>query len=215
MLLFSVCAVSGQVEKGQASFYADKFEGRPTASGEKYVHSELTAAHKTLPFGTLLKVTNVKNNRSVVVRVNDRGPFVKGRVVDLSLSAARKLGFEEQGLAKVTVEVINHKEMTPQAAKPVTIANDTYYSLNIDKLDPEGFGIQIGSFGELDNVLALTQTLKRKFRKEVIVESAWINGVKNYRVFVGQFDSRDKAEAFRSKLENTHPDSFVVDFAKR
>jgi rare lipoprotein A len=71
-----------QIQTGKASFYADKFEGRPTASGEKYKHSKLTAAHKTLPFGTKIKVTNVANNQSVEVVVNDRGPYVDGRIVD-------------------------------------------------------------------------------------------------------------------------------------
>ena len=93
-------------EVGIASYYADKFVGRTTASGEKYTHHKLTAAHKTLPFGTKVLVTNFDNGKTVVVIINDRGPFVKGRIIDLSKSAARKLDFLQKGLTKVSVKVI-------------------------------------------------------------------------------------------------------------
>ncbi|MBR6494835.1 MAG: septal ring lytic transglycosylase RlpA family protein, partial [Prevotella sp.] len=85
--------VSAQsVQKGKASFYAHKFGGRKTASGERLHHDSLTCAHRTLPFGTKLRVKNPANGREVIVRVNDRGPFVRGRIVDLSRAAAQKLG---------------------------------------------------------------------------------------------------------------------------
>src|SRR5690606_41693222 len=84
---------AGQVQTGKASFYADKFEGSPTASGEKYRHNKLTAAHKTLPFGTRVRVTNLSNNKTVDVVINDRGPYVENRIIDLSKSAAEKLDF--------------------------------------------------------------------------------------------------------------------------
>ena len=92
--------------EGIASFYADKFVGRTTANGEKYKHNKLTAAHKTLPFGTKVKVTNLSNKKSVVVVINDRGPFVKGRIIDLSKSAAKKLDFINEGITKVRIKVL-------------------------------------------------------------------------------------------------------------
>jgi rare lipoprotein A len=92
---------------GIASYYARSLEGRPTASGEPYDHDALTAAHKTLPFGTRLRVTNPANGRSVVVVVNDRGPFAGNRVLDLSGAAARALGMIEDGTVRVTAEVLN------------------------------------------------------------------------------------------------------------
>ena len=91
---------------GEASFYARGFEGRRTASGETYRGVAFTAAHRTLPFGTLLRVTNVRNGRSVIVRVNDRGPFHASRVVDLSQAAAREIGMFRRGRAKVKVELV-------------------------------------------------------------------------------------------------------------
>ncbi len=89
---------------GFASYYGHRFQGRRTASGERYDVARLTCAHRTAPFGSRLRVTDVETGRSVVVRVNDRGPFARGRIVDLSLAAARSLGIVKRGLARVRVE---------------------------------------------------------------------------------------------------------------
>jgi rare lipoprotein A len=94
------------VEEGEASYYADKFEGRATASGELFSQDELTAAHRTFPFGTMLRVVNLRNNRMVVVRVNDRGPGKASRIVDLSRRAAEELQMVANGIARVRVEVL-------------------------------------------------------------------------------------------------------------
>ena len=91
-------------QTGKASYYGKRFNGRKTASGERFSNSKLTAAHKTLPFGTKVKVTNLKNGKSVKVRVNDRGPFVAGRIVDLSAKAARKIDLIEDGVGAVKVQ---------------------------------------------------------------------------------------------------------------
>ena len=91
---------------GTASWYGEYFEGRPTASGEAYKMYDLTAAHPTLPLGTLVRVTNLHNHRSVVVRINDRGPVVPGRIIDLSFNAARVLRFDRQGLQRVRLDVV-------------------------------------------------------------------------------------------------------------
>jgi rare lipoprotein A len=96
----------GHTEAGVASYYADRYVDRHTASGELYQSSEMTAAHRTLPFGSLVRVTNIKNGRSVVVRVNDRGPFVRGRIIDLSRAAFDSIGNTSQGLLQVRIEVI-------------------------------------------------------------------------------------------------------------
>jgi rare lipoprotein A len=91
-------------QTGVGSYYGPELHGRRTASGERFNQAALTAAHRTAPFGSRLKVTNLSNGRSVVVRVNDRGPFVRGRVVDVSAGAARQLGMHGRGIAKVRVE---------------------------------------------------------------------------------------------------------------
>ncbi len=96
----------GYTESGIASYYADKHQNLKTASGERYRHDLKTAAHKTLPFGVNIKVTNLENSKSVVVKVNDRGPFVKGRIMDLSKSAFMAISQTNQGLLKVRIEIV-------------------------------------------------------------------------------------------------------------
>ena len=117
-VLFSL----GQTQTGKASFYADKFEGQPTASGEKYKHNKLTAAHKTLPFGTIVRVTNLANGISVDVEINDRGPYIEGRIIDLSKAAAEKLGFINLGIADVKLDVVDPGDGKSKS-QPVTIDN--------------------------------------------------------------------------------------------
>jgi rare lipoprotein A len=96
-------------QTGMASYYAKEFDGRTTASGERYDMNALTAAHQILPFKTRVRVTNLSNNRSVVVRINDRGPFTKRRIIDLSFAAAEKIGLVEAGTTKVEIEVVDNK----------------------------------------------------------------------------------------------------------
>lgn len=95
----------GYTEHGIASFYAMKFQFRKTSSGDRFNQLALTAAHRSLPFGTKVRVTNLANNRSVTVKINDRGPFIEGRIIDLSRYAFSKIGDTEQGLIKVKLEV--------------------------------------------------------------------------------------------------------------
>lgn len=106
IIVFSKTQAQNIQNQGVASYYADKFVGRTTASGAKYVHNKLTAAHKTLAFGTKVKVTNMSNNKSVIVVINDRGPFVIGRIIDLSKLAAKKLDFIKEGVTKVEIKVL-------------------------------------------------------------------------------------------------------------
>jgi rare lipoprotein A len=107
----------GRPVVGIASFYANKYHGRKTSSGERYNMHALTAAHRTLPFGSTVKVTNLENDRTVVVRINDRGPFVRGRIIDISLEAARRLQMVAAGTARVKVEPHSSPERAATAPK--------------------------------------------------------------------------------------------------
>ena len=100
--------VLGQIQVGKASYYSKRATGRMTASGDRLHHDSLTCAHRCYPFGTLLQVTNPSNGRMIVVRVNDRGPFVRGRIVDLSWAAAKVLGILSTGVANVIIEPLEH-----------------------------------------------------------------------------------------------------------
>ena len=105
------------LQSGVASYYADKFNGRRTANGERFDNTAMTAAHPSLPFGTLIEVTNMRNGKKVVVRVNDRGPYTHARVLDLSRNAARQLGMHNTGTAKVKVAVLDKNKRLELAEK--------------------------------------------------------------------------------------------------
>ncbi len=236
-LVFSI-ANYAQVQTGKASFYADKFEGRRTANGEKYTHTKATAAHRNLPFGTNLKVTNLANNMTIVVRVNDRGPFVKDRIIDLSKSAATQLGFIDEGVTDVAIEVIDYKEEvasvpvvseieepefrnenknTIAGTSKVDVASGTvealeFYELAIKRVQPDWYGVQIGSFQELANLIRLADNLKTSYQKNVVIQVKTIQEVKVYTLVLGEFSQRDKAERFRDKVQKQYPGSFIVDF---
>lgn len=114
LLIFLSCVVNAKDSikhelNGKASYYGSQYkETRLTANGEKFNKNNYTGAHKTLPFGTIVKVTNKKNNKTIKVRINDRGPFVKGRVIDITPIAAKELDFIKDGIAEVELEVVNH-----------------------------------------------------------------------------------------------------------
>ncbi|MBX2964749.1 MAG: septal ring lytic transglycosylase RlpA family protein [Cyclobacteriaceae bacterium] len=219
LIFILVCTTAfAQVQTGKASFYADKFEGKPTASGEKYRHNKLTAAHKTLPFGTKVKVTNLGNNQSVEVVINDRGPYVDGRIIDLSKSAAEKLGFINQGLAEVSLEVLDPgdgKKSDPiRPIGQVSVDEKEFYNFEAGRLNPSGFGVQIGTYQELVNLMRLSDNLKSSYQKKVTVQVKIINGVKYYALILGQFPSRVKAEQFKAELQKKFPDAFIVEFTR-
>jgi len=205
-----------QVQTGKASFYADKFEGIPTASGEKYRHNRLTGAHKTLPFGTKVRVTNVENDKTVEVTINDRGPYVEGRIIDLSKEAAEQLGFLNSGLADVTLEVIDPGDGKVsdmgRTIDQVTVEEKEFYEFEISRLKPKGYGVQIGTYQELVNLMRLADNLKNSYKKEVTVQVKIINGVKYYGLILGQFPSRAKAEQFREEVRAKFPDVFIVEY---
>lgn len=217
MVFLSVCCLA-QTQTGKASFYADKFEGQPTASGEKYKHNKLTAAHKSLPFGTKVKVTNLANNQSVEVVINDRGPYVDGRIIDLSKSAAEILGFVNLGLADVQVLVVDAgegKTSDPvQVIGQVSVEEKEFYDFQISRMSPSGYGVQIGIYQELVNLMRLADNLKTSYQKKVTVQVKVVNGVKYYGLILGKFSSRAKAETFREELRKKFPDAFIVEFEK-
>ena len=105
ILMILALPVMAGTEEGAASYYADSLSGNPTTSGEPYDKNALTAAHRTLPFDTMVKVTNLDNDKSAVVRINDRGPHTKNRIIDVSGAAAKQLGLIDSGTAKVRLEV--------------------------------------------------------------------------------------------------------------
>ncbi len=178
----------GFVERGMASWYGPKFDGKPTASGETFDMHALTAAHKELPLGTVADVRNLENGRTVRVRINDRGPFVRGRILDLSYAAARELGMVEAGLARVEIRI------AAVGSGPPGPARTPFYT------------VQVGAFRDRDNALDLRRRL-RSDGPPVVVE-AGDDGL--HRVRVGRFKKRAEAEKLRRRLRRRGFDAVLV-----
>lgn len=140
-------------ESGTASWYGGKFQGRQTANGEVFDTNKLTAAHKTLPFNTVVKVTNLNNNRSVSVRINDRGPFIEGRVIDLSRAAAEKIDMTVSGVALVELKIIS---MPEGYIEEELLKSEAVHPEGI----PASYKIQIASFSRADNAQACLDRVK-------------------------------------------------------
>jgi rare lipoprotein A len=221
ILLTGLTTLTAQSFKqtGVASFYADKFVGRTTANGEKYRHNKLTAAHKSLPFGTMVKVKNLDNNKEVVVRINDRGPFVAGRIIDLSKSAAEKLDFVQKGIVNVEITTVSNADLSKETYSSLDrpVEDDPegpkeYYQLSVEKMNLKGFGVQIGSFTEMVNLVELADGVKRSFKSKVFVQVSVIQGIKHYKLIVGSLPNHEKADKLKSKVVKDYPDSFVIKF---
>ena len=138
VLLFAVFCnqilSQGFEQTGKASYYANKFEGRPTASGEIFSNSQLTAAHKSLAFGTKVLVTNLNNHKTVLVIINDRGPFIRERIIDLSQAAARELDFINAGIANVRIETVRKRPEDDQLLLPLKSKTICFKPLIIENI---------------------------------------------------------------------------------
>ena len=167
---------SKEVQYGVASWYGSDFHGKPTSSGEIYDMYQLTCAHNTLPLGTAVMVTNLENGKSLELKVNDRGPFVKDRIIDLSYAAAKILGMWEKGTAYVKVEVIG----------PL-----------IEQI--QRFTLQVSSFADEINAQKLADQLRKSF-ENVYVATVETLTQKYHRVRVGQFETRESALNIAEKL---------------
>ena len=169
----------GYVERGVASWYGPGFHGRKTANGETYDMHRLTAAHRTLPLGSVVQVRSLTSGRTVTVRVNDRGPFAKGRILDLSQAGAQALSMIGTGTDQVEIRVVAYR------GRPGAM----------------GFlRVQVASFAEQANAQALAVRLRGHY-SDVRIEAVELSDGRRYRVHVGRFASEQQAEAVASRLE--------------
>lgn len=179
----------GWTETGIASWYGHPYHGRQASSGEIYDMNRLTAAHRTLPFGAIVRVTNLENRKSVVVRINDRGPFVEGRIIDLSRAAAQQIGLIGPGTALVRIELAGYEDPAKNDAPPL-------------------FTIQVGAFADRGNAERLRDQLRRRFEPVDIVPSSASPPL--HRILVGRFGDLREAEAAAESLRREVKDVFVV-----
>ncbi|MEE4190528.1 MAG: septal ring lytic transglycosylase RlpA family protein [Halieaceae bacterium] len=180
---------AGYRERGIASWYGRKFHGRKTANGETFNAYRATAAHRSLPIPAWVRVTNLDNGRSMVVRVNDRGPFHPDRVIDLSYAAAVKLGFADRGTARVEVATIDVPGSSDLRAGGLlgTPRGDYRY-------------IQVGAFSEMESARALGQRLEGQMNAPVAVSEIVLGDSAFYRVRVGPVDDHRRLLALQNQL---------------
>jgi len=193
-LFFFVTPVlsKGFVEYGIASWYGSEWHGKRTASGEIYDMYDYTAAHRTLPFDTQVTVTNLSNGKKVVVRINDRGPFKKGRIIDLSYAAARKIGLLSSGTARVKIEL---------------------YKLpsGMEKLpEPEYYSVQVGAFQSLKNARVWKGKIRGLIWWNITLPLFIREEGELYKVLVGRFKTEDEAKKWENFFSRRKVSAFVV-----
>ena len=190
----------GFVQSGVASWYGRDFHGKKTSNGEIYDMHAMTAAHKTLPLGVYLKVSNRENGREITVRVNDRGPFVKGRIVDLSYAAAKVLGVDTVGIAPVRIEALGYRQAG--GGKERYKAPASY--------DAGDYTVQVGAFKEQANAGRLSAEMRRLYGYSD-VRMTTVNNDIFYRVYAGKYSSLSAAEeAEKTFSERGYPGNFAV-----
>jgi rare lipoprotein A len=185
----------GFVEYGKASWYGKEFHGRPTSSGEIYNMYGKTAAHKLLPLDTVVKVTNLTNQKTLIVPVNDRGPFVKGRVIDLSYGAARDLDIIGPGVVDVKVEALAREVGNVKGRDGFTPL------IEVQDFRRGEFTIQVGAFESQQNALKLAERLRENLDEVRVTVYEDARGKTFHRVQVSKSETLDQAEAMEKKLE--------------
>jgi len=180
----------GYEEEGVASTYGADFHGRRTSSGEPFDMNAMTAAHKTLPLGVYVRVRHRKTDREVVVRINDRGPFVKERIIDLSEYAAAQLGMLREGTAPVKITALGYR-----------LEGSGMYRQPAD-YDTGAFSLQVGAFTVKANAVKYADELKKRYGFSEVRESI-VNGATYYRVRMGRFNSLREAESKRQSYDRS------------
>jgi rare lipoprotein A len=201
---YPISSSSGFVQRGLASWYGGKFHGRLTSNGERYNMYGRTAAHKTLPFNTYVRVTNLRNGKKTLVRINDRGPFVHGRIIDLTYTSAHELDMLEDGVVPVKIEALGFARKKREAGKWVQAYEKPASYTEGD------FTIQVGAFALRENALRLHASLSRKYRETSVM--VFDRGDERfYRVRVGRYSRLEHAEAGAKRLQQQgFPNAFAV-----
>lgn len=201
-------SAEGYTAEGTASWYGQKFHGHKTSNGETYDMYSFSAAHKSLPLPTYLKVTNLDNQRSVIVRVNDRGPFHGNRLIDLSYAAAARLGYHKKGLARVRIEAITPKPGERYEANRVPLAAEKSNTSKVSSVPAQAPAndllfthLQLGAFSQQASALRLKQRLFEQFDTRINIDVIHAeDGL--YKVLVGPYENDAILEQWQQNLES-------------
>ena len=183
----------GDISRGRASWYGSDFHGKSTSSGESYDMYAMSAAHKTLPMNTVVEVTNLDNNKKTVVRINDRGPFVESRIIDLSYAAAHEIGLAGKGIANVSLEVLGFEPPTARTIDYATLQRGPKSTIISD------FAIQIGAFVNISGALETQKKYANFQGYSTIIKDSLYNNDKLYRVWLVGFKSEEQARDFKAQ----------------
>ncbi len=242
-LIFSAALAqtdAGYSERGIISYYTDKYEERQTASGEKFDNDDYVACHNKIPFNSRVRVTNLSNGRSVIVRINDRGPYAYGRIMDISKAAALKIGLLSTGTAKAEIKVLSEREWaqesfqgpdaepitenrrnedTPKPPSRVALPNKKVEAFSPGRIYspwgnpriPKGWGVQVASFQNLEGAKKFTSEIRNQGFGEEEIFIQVKDGSLAYKVVMGQFTSREATQTLKNKiLQKTGKTSFSV-----
>ncbi len=195
---YVLASSQGFRERGVASWYGKKFHGRLTSNGDVYDMHAMTAAHKTLPLPTRVRVRNLKNGRSVIVKVNDRGPFVDNRIIDLSYAAATELDMIREGTALVEIEVMTNPATT--TASIVTVSDTKSYDLQTSETEADNLFLQVGAFGEQANAQQLLERLHGSGFSNAVIHSDTARVPSMFRVRLGPITNVAEYDALVEKM---------------
>ena len=209
---YPIPSAKGYSERGIASWYGKPFHGRKTSNGETYNMYGHTAAHKTLPMNTMLLVKNVENGKTAVVRINDRGPFVRKRIIDLSYTTAKELGILRNGTARVKIVALGEEKKRPSSVKPAAPKPNAPVERQLvhQDFDKGNFYIQVGAFEHKKQAKKLAVTFA-DLGRDVIIEQFPAAGISLYRVMVFSSTSLKEARKMETYLEkHGYPNALVI-----
>jgi rare lipoprotein A len=214
LLLAPLALLAKLPQTGIASYYGAKFHGRKTASGERFSKDSFTAAHRSLPFGTRLRVTNPENNLSVIVRINDRGPVKRTRMIDLSYAAAKALGMIKKGLARVRIEEVtteSESNVQPLITEKKINPADKTEVVSTEKQVENGYTVQAGAFKLKENADKMKLQLEEKGYEQVTILESSDNGQPVFKVVLGPFATLPETLKVQKDLKaDQNTDAFVM-----
>ncbi len=185
----------GDVMKGTSSWYGPNFHGKYTSNGEVYNMYAKTAAHKTWPMNTMVRVTNLQNGKSTIVRINDRGPFVRGRIIDCSYTAGKELGLDKMGIARVSLEIVGFSGKVESSAR---IKRDIKEN-KIKRIHLSNFGIQVGAFRRYEGAKHIRDTYANRYENhKTIIKRFIVDDEPLYRIWLMGFSSEEEADDFKN-----------------
>ena len=192
---YPIPTVEGETFIGKASWYGPNFHGKLTSNGERYNMHKRTAAHKTLPINTYVRVINLNNGRETVVRINDRGPFISGRIIDLSYQAAKEIGLLKKGVAPVKLEVVSCDESANRYARKITKTKS--FKNSSTNASKNRYFVQIASLYNKSKAIKLKSkyaSIDKKYRSYLVAKNE--KNIKVYKLLIGRFASKEDAKNF-------------------